>query len=221
MSTHFTLVAESRADLGKGASRRLRNLADKVPAIVYGAHKDARPIMLAHNEVLNVLRHEAFFASILTLTIDGKNEKAVVKDIQRHPFKPRILHMDFQRVDENEAIIMHIPLHFLNEETAVGVKQGGIVAKQITDLEVKCLPSKLPEYIEVDLAGLGVDETIHMREINLPQGVELAHAIHDESHDHAVVSIVLPRAAVEESPVAEVSAAAVPSMQKGEAENKE
>ncbi len=221
MSEHFTLAADVRSDLGKGASRRLRRQADEVPAIVYGAHKPVQNIALKHNDIAKALKHEAFFASILILTIAGKKEKAVLKAVQRHPFKPRILHVDFQRIDEKEKLVMHIPLHFLNEDSAVGVKTGGgIVSKQMTDIEVKCLPSDLPEYIEIDIAALEVDQAIHLREITLPHGVELAHAIHDEAHNHSVVSIVLPRAAMEEI-VAPVVPAAVPSMQKEEGDDKD
>jgi large subunit ribosomal protein L25 len=220
MSEHFTLTAQVRSDLGKGASRRLRRESDEVPAIIYGAHKPVQNISLKHNDIMKALQHESFFASVLALVVNGKKEKAVLKDVQRHPYKPRVLHVDFQRIDENEKLIMHIPLHFLNEEEAVGVKRGGgIVSKQSTDIEIKCLPSALPEYIEIDLLDLDVDQAIHLRQIKLPKGVELAHAIHDDAHDHAVVSIIVPRAVVEEEAPA-VTAAEVPSMQKEDGEDK-
>ena len=197
MSEHFTLTAETRSDVGKGASRRLRRDADKIPAIIYGANKPATSLSLIHKDVVKALQHEAFFSSILGIVIDGKKEKAILKDIQRHPYKPRILHIDFMRISASEKITMHVPLHFIGEEQAAGVKDGGVVAKHMTELEISCLPADLPEHIEVDITNLELDQSIHISAISLPSNVELTHAIEDDAHDHPVVGISIPKVAPE------------------------
>lgn len=192
----FEIEAESRNDMGKGASRRLRR-AGKVPAIVYGAHKDPVTIQLNHNEMLQHTELEAFYSHILDLKIDGAPEKVVVKDMQRHPVKPFIMHMDFLRIDESAAITMRVPLHFLNEDTCVGVKQGGgVVSHQMNDLEITCLPKDLPEYIEVDLAALDVGDTLHLGQVQVPEGVEIAALAHGGDESLPVASVQLPRAAL-------------------------
>ena len=222
MSEQFTLTASNRSDLGKGASRRLRREADQVPAIIYGAGQPSVALSLTHKDILKALEHEAFFSSILSLVIEGKAEKAVLKDIQRHPSKPRILHMDFMRVSASEKLTMQVPLHLVGEETAVGVKQGGgAISKQLTELEIKCLPADLPEYIEVDINTLGLDETLHISHIKLPNGVELATPIEDDAHDHAVVSIITPKVAAEPEETEVAENAEVPKQQKDDAGNTE
>lgn len=194
------LNAELRTDMGKGASRRLRREQNLVPGILYGGTHDPMPISLNHNHVIKALKNEAFYSHILTLHIDGKPEKAVLKAMQRHHSKPKIMHMDFQRVSATEKIKMHVPLHFLGEDVAPGVKLGGgIVTHMITDLEIQCLPAHLPEYIEVDLSQLELDHALHLSDIKLPEGVELATAIVDAEHDSPVANITLPRAAAAES----------------------
>jgi large subunit ribosomal protein L25 len=170
----FEVNAESRADAGKGASRRLRRTG-MVPAIVYGGHRDPEMISVAHNEMVRHLQHEAFYSHVLTLKLDGSESKVVLKDLQRHPAKPFILHMDFQRVTEGEKLRMIVPLHFENETSSKGVKAGGNVSHNLTEVEVTCLPKDLPEFILVDLAELQIGEIIHLSEIPLPEGVELAH----------------------------------------------
>jgi large subunit ribosomal protein L25 len=216
MSEHFTLNADIRSDLGKGASRRLRRLEDKVPGIIYGAHKPAQNLSLSHSELLKVLKHEAIFSSIIKLVVNGKPEKAILRDLQRHASKPRLLHIDFQRVSEKEKLHMHVPLHFMGEERAPGIKEhSGILNKSFVELEILCLPSNLPEYIEVDISMLDIDQSIHLSEIKLPKGVELAHAIEDAEHDLAVISIIKPRV-VEETTEAPVAAEVPATAQKTE-----
>ncbi|MDZ7662064.1 50S ribosomal protein L25/general stress protein Ctc [Thiohalophilus sp.] len=193
----FVLQAEPRSDQGKGASRRLRRTG-RVPAVMYGAGKD--PVMLAldHDDLVNSLKNEAFFSSILTIELGKDKDQAIIKDLQRHPGKPYILHMDLQRVSANEAIRVQVPLHFMNEEKCPGVKEGGVITHNITDVEVSCLPRNLPEYIELDLGNLDLEDTVHLTDLKLPEGVELVELMHGEEHDQPVVGIHLPRAAKEE-----------------------
>ena len=195
--TDFVLTAELRDDMGKGASRRLRRTG-KVPAIMYGAGKEPTSISLNHNELVHQASTEAFFSHILTIKLDGKDESAIIKDMQRHPGRPLILHIDLQRVSATENIRVHVPLHFTNEATAPGVREGGMVSHNVTEVEVQCLPKDLPEFIEVDLGNLDLNGIVHLSDIQLPSGVELVELLHGASHDQAVASIHLPRAAKEE-----------------------
>lgn len=198
MAISFELVGEIRNDTGRGASRRLRR-ADKVPAIVYGAGKAPVNVVFDHDSVVNHLRHEAFFSHILDIKVGGESEKAILRDVQRHPSKPRVLHMDFQRISATEKLHMRIPLHFTNEDKAPGVKVGGgLVSHLMTDVEIACLPANLPEYIEVDVSALEVGDVLHLSDLKLPSGVELPALAHDdEEYDLPVVTIYIPRAAVE------------------------
>jgi len=206
MKTSFELVAEFRETQGKGASRRLRR-SGKVPAILYGGHAEARPLSLEHQKLLIMLDNERFYSTILDLKVDGKSQSAVLKDVQRHPFRNAVLHIDFQRVEESEKIRMSIPLHFKGEAVAPGVKtQGGIVSHMRTEVEVSCLPKDLPEYIEVDISGLSINESIHMSQLMVPDGVQLVELLKE---DPAVVAIHSPRAE-EPEPVAAVAATATP-----------
>ncbi|MDY6979638.1 MAG: 50S ribosomal protein L25/general stress protein Ctc [Pseudomonadota bacterium] len=194
----FVLQAESRSDQGKGASRRLRRTG-RVPAVMYGAGKDPAMLSLDHDELVNQLKNEAFFSSILTVKVGNNEDQVILKDLQRHPGKPYILHMDLLRVSANEAIRVNVPLHFMNEEKCPGVKEGGVITHNLTEVEVSCLPGNLPEYIELDLAQLDIDQTVHMSELKLPEGVELVELMHGEEHDQPVVAIHMPRAAKEET----------------------
>ncbi|MDZ7803943.1 50S ribosomal protein L25/general stress protein Ctc [Thiohalophilus sp.] len=198
----FVLQAEPRSDQGKGASRRLRRTG-RVPAVMYGAGKDPVMLTLDHDELVNQLKSEAFFSSILTVKMDQGEDQAIIKDLQRHPGKPYILHMDLQRVSASEAIRVQVPLHFMNEEKCPGVKEGGVITHNLTEVEVSCLPKNLPEYIELDLGELKLDHTVHMSELKLPAGVELVELMHGEEHDQPVVAIHLPRGAKEEEEVEE------------------
>lgn len=202
MQESFEINAELRTDKGKGASRRLRR-ADKVPAIIYGGKKDPQSLSLKHNELMLHLDHEAFYSHILGVKIDGKTEKAVLRDVQRHPSKPRVLHVDFLRVSETEKLRMNVPLHFMNADISVGVKQeGGVVSHLSSEVEVNCLAKDLPEYIEVDLANLELGHSIHLSELKLPSGVELVELSYGEAHDQAIVNIHKAKKVVEEEPVA-------------------
>jgi large subunit ribosomal protein L25 len=190
MQETFEIKAESRSDTGKGASRRLRR-EGKVPAIIYGAHKDPEMISVDHNEMLGHLDHEAFYSHILTVQVGSDAQRVILKDLQRHPAKPFILHVDFQRVSEDEKLRTNVPIHFVNEETSPGVKMGGLVTHTITDIEISCLPKDLPEFIEVDMGEMEVGDIVHVQELKLPAGVEVIHT----DPDQAVVSIHSGRAA--------------------------
>ena len=194
----FTLVAESRGDTGKGASRRLRK-SEMVPAIVYGAKKAALSIQLKHSDVLKSSSQESFYSQILDLSIDGKVERVVLKDMQRHPYKPFVMHMDFQRVDESAALTIRIPVHFLNEEDCIGVKQeGGVIARLMTEIEITCLPKDLPESIEVDVANLSVGDAVHLADLVLPDGVEITSITSGGDGAAAIVQVAMPRMVEEE-----------------------
>lgn len=195
MSENFEFEAQERTDLGKAASRRLRRLEDKVPAVIYGAGKEPQTISLLHKRVLQALSHEAVYSHILTIKLNGKSEKVVLKDMMRHPFKPKVMHMDFLRVSTKDKLTMNVPLHFINEEEAPGVKAGGVVSKQMTELEVACLPAHLPEFIEVDMGTMAIGDAVHLLDIKLPKGVELAHAVEDEEHNQVVIGIHKAKAA--------------------------
>ncbi|MGI9229361.1 MAG: 50S ribosomal protein L25/general stress protein Ctc [Gammaproteobacteria bacterium] len=204
----FTLSAESRSDAGKGASRRLRKTG-KVPGVVYGAKKDAVPITLNHNEVIHQLENEAFYSRVLTLNVAGQSEQVVLKDLQRHPFKPAVLHIDFLRIDEQAKLTMRVPLHFINEEQCVGVKQaGGVISHIMTELEINCLPKDLPEFIEVDVLEMNLGDTIQMSDLQLPEGVEIHALTHGGDVTLPVVSVNLPRVIEEEEEVEAEEAAA-------------
>jgi large subunit ribosomal protein L25 len=188
MQETFEINAESRSDTGKGASRRLRR-ANRVPGIVYGARKDPSMIALVHSDLIQRLDHEAFYSHVLSLKVGGQTERVVLKDLQRHPSKPFVLHVDFQRVAEDEKLKLHVPLHFVGEDVCPGVKQGGIVSHAQTDVEVTCLPKDLPEFIEVDMSALGPGETLHLSDLKLPEGVEITALSQGLEHDLSVVAI--------------------------------
>ena len=191
MSDEFVVVAKSRDAQGTGASRRLRKTG-WTPAIVYGGEKPPQSILVEHKEIYRQMGYEAFYSHILTLDVDGKKEQVVIKAVQRHPARQQVLHADFQRVQADHAIRVRVPLHFEGEETAPGVKTGGGVLEHLlNDVEVECLPGDLPEYIEVDVSKLDVDETVHLSDLVLPKGVELYDLKHE--HDSAVASIHVPR----------------------------
>ncbi|WP_303905639.1 50S ribosomal protein L25/general stress protein Ctc [Thiohalomonas denitrificans] len=193
---NFNLTAEVRSDKGKGASRRLRR-AGKMPAILYGTGQEPTSILLDHDSLMHNLEHEAFYSHILTITVDGKEESAVLKDLQRHPAKNQLIHADFQRVAANETIRMHVPLHFIGEDIAPGVKIGsGLVTHTMTDAEVLCLPKDLPEYLEADLSKLELGQSLHLSEITVPEGVELVELMHGAGHDLPVAQIQVTRASV-------------------------
>ncbi|MGD8912229.1 MAG: 50S ribosomal protein L25/general stress protein Ctc [Candidatus Thiodiazotropha sp.] len=186
MSANFEINAQSRGDAGKGASRRLRR-SGQVPGIVYGAHKEPTMISVPHNELVHSLESEGFYANLLDLKLDGKTEKVVLKDLQRHPAKPFILHVDFQRIQADEKIRLHVPIHFINESACPGVKSGGQASHVMSDLEITCLPKDLPEFIEIDMSDLQMGITLHASEVKLPDGVELV--THEAKEDPIVLTI--------------------------------
>ena len=189
MADKFDLIAEYREDSGKGASRRLRH-EGKVPAIIYGAGRPPRSLSFDHNKVLRELQNESFYSSVLNIKVGEKSQAAIVKDIQRHPARPIIMHIDLQRIVEDEVIKMNIPIHFIGEDVAPGVKTGGgSVSHLRTDVEIQCLPKDLPEYFEVDISELELDEMLHLSDIKLPEGVEMPELAQGPENDHPIVSI--------------------------------
>ena len=202
MSHSFAIEAELRQDMGKGASRRLRRTG-RIPAVLYGGDKEPVSLTIDHDSVLHKLEHEAFYSTILELTVGGKTEKVVLKDLQRHSYKPLIMHLDLLRVSGKDKLRMHVPLHFIGEDVCPGVKQGGVVSHLLTDVEVACLPKDLPEAIEVDMSGVGLNETIKMSDLVLPKGVELIELSHGEDHDQGVVAVHTPH--VKAEPVEEAA----------------
>ena len=207
MATIHEIPAESRADEGKGASRRLRHTG-KVPAIVYGGSDAPANIQLDHNTVWLASHNEWFYSAILDLKLDGKAQKVLLRDLQRHPFKPQLLHLDFQRVDENKAIRIRVPLHFLNQEKSPAGKMSGVlISHSLNDVEISCLPKDLPEYIEVDLTELKVGDIVHLSDLKLPSGVEIPELRLGKEHDAAVVFAQELREEVEAAPVVEGEAA--------------
>jgi large subunit ribosomal protein L25 len=190
MSVDFTLHAKGREVSGKGASRRLRRLTGEVPAIVYGGKKDAQSITLIHKDVIKALENEAFYSHIISLDVDGKSQDVIVKDVQRHPAKTAILHLDFLRISKTTALTIRVPLHFINEDSCIGVKkEGGIISHTMSELEVQCLPKDLPEYIEVDVSELALGSTLHISDITLPKGVESVALSHGSDHDLPVAAV--------------------------------
>ena len=216
----FEIEAVVRHEMGKGASRRLRR-DELVPGVVYGGGKDAVSLTFEHNKTAKALENEAFYSHIINLKIDGSSERVILKDVQRHPYKPRISHVDFQRVRSDEKLHMHVPLHFINADKAPGAKDaGGLISHIMSDVEISCFPDDLPEFLAVDLSNMQLNEIKHLSDISLPKGVEIISLAH--GNDKPVVSIHLQRA--EEEPVAEptdapAAPAEVPaSAQKSDAE---
>jgi len=194
MSQDFVIEAFPRDDQGRGASRRLRREERKIPAIIYGGHKDATAISIWHNELKKALENEAFYSHVLTIELNGEKESVILKDLQRHPYKPLLSHADFQRVNKDEEIFVHVPLHLVNEETAPAIKTfGGVAFRLMTQVEVACLPQNLPEFIEIDLFDVEIDGIVHMSDLKLPEGVRIPALQHDAEHDQAVVTINKPK----------------------------
>jgi len=200
MSGEFVLNAVVRGDVGKGASRRLRN-DELVPAIVYGGTKQPRNVSLSHRELVKALENEAFFSHLITLKLEDGAEEVILKDLQRHPARPRILHADFQRVSRDRKLHVHIPLHFINQEKCHGVKnQGGIIQHNANEVHVTCLPQDLPEFIEVDMTAYHVGQAVHLSDLKLPAGVESVELSHGPEHDIPVATVLAPKGgAVEET----------------------
>ena len=215
MSEDFIVSARLRDEQGKGASRRLRR-EGLVPGILYGGGEAPAMLALNRNEMDHHLANEAFYSHILTVKVEGKDDAiAVLKDVQRHPAKEFPIHIDLQRVVAGQAIRMQVPLHFLGEDVAPGVKlQGGVVNHHLIDVEISCLPRNLPEYIEVDVSALEVDDSLRLSDLVVPEGVELVALAHDD--DTTVVSIHIPRAVVEEEPTDEAEEGAADADEDGD-----
>jgi large subunit ribosomal protein L25 len=221
MSDQFELNAEVRNDMGKGASRRLRRSADLVPAIIYGGDKTPQPISLSRKDLEKALENEAFYTHVLTVHVGKEKEKTILKDLQRHPAKNRVMHADFMRIDDNVAIKVNVPIHFLNEDTCHGVKlQGGMIQHQTTDIEVQCLPADIPAYIEVDMVEVEVGQIVHLSDITLPAGVTSVALALGEDHDLAVASVLAPRGSDEEEEAAEAAEAGAAEGEEGDTEAK-
>lgn len=214
MATKFEVTAEKRAEKGTGASRRLRR-AGKIPAVLYGGNKEPVMLQFEHGPIWHNLENEAFVTSILSVKIDGAAEQAVLRDIHMHPYKPIIQHLDLQRVSATEKLHLRVPFHFLNQESAPGVKlQHGIVSHLMTEVDVSCLPKDLPEYIEVDIGELSVGQSVHLSEVKVPDGVTLNELA--RGNDLAIVTILHPTVEVE-APAAAAAAEAPAAPAAGEA----
>jgi len=208
MATIHEIPAESRRDEGKGASRRLRRTG-KVPAILYGNDQAPESIQLDHNTAWLAAQNEWFYSAILDLKLDGKTQCVLLRDLQRHPFRAQLLHLDFQRIDENKPIRLRVPLHFLNQEKSPAGKTSGVlISHALTDIEISCLPKDLPEFIAVDLAELKVGDIVHLSDLKLPPGVEIPELRLGKEHDAAVVTAQELKEEVEAAPVVEGEAAA-------------
>ena len=219
MSDAFELSAELREDKGKGASRRLRRLADQIPAIIYGGDKDPQPLTLVRKDLEKALENEAFYSHVLTISVGGDAQKAILKDLQRHPAKDSVMHADFLRVDDKTVVKVNIPIHFLNEESCVGVKmEGGMIQHQATDIEVQCLPGDIPEYIEVDMLEVVTGQIIHLSDIALPENVTSLALSLGEDHDLAIASVIAPKGSADEE---ELEVAAEEAEETGEEEEEE
>ncbi|MEO6799019.1 MAG: 50S ribosomal protein L25/general stress protein Ctc [Rhodanobacter sp.] len=208
MTQTHEIKAQSRKDEGKGASRRLRR-ASFVPAVVYGAGTAPESIQIEHNTILLASKNESFFSSIIDLNVDGAVQKVLVRDWQKHPFKQLMMHMDFLRINEKEAIRVSVPLHFLNKEKSAAAKTSGVVVSHnLTEVEISCLPKDLPGFIDVDLADLKPGDIIHLSELKLPPNVEIVAMHAGEAHDVPVVTANTVQEEVEEAPVEDEAAPA-------------
>ena len=217
MSDAFEINAEIREDMGKGASRRLRRLADQVPAILYGGDKAPTPLTLVRKDLEYALQNEAFYSHILTIKVGKSKQRAILKDLQRHPARDSVMHADFMRVSDDVSIKVHVPIHYLNEENCYGVKtEAGMIQHSATDIEVQCLPGDMPEYVEVDMLEIKIGDIIHISDIKLPEGVESVALSHGEDYDLAIASVLAPKGISEEEEEA-LEAAALAEAEEGEA----
>jgi len=200
MQNEYEIIAVSRGDQGKGASRRLRR-EGLVPGIIYGGGKEPQMFSTRQNELLHHLENEAFYSHILKVKVDGKVQQVVLKDLQRHPSKPFVTHVDLMRVAARDRIKMNVPLHFLNEDTAPGIKAGGQISHLLTDVEVICEAKDLPEYIEIDLGAMELGDIVHLTDLAMPERVTLVAFSHGDDlseHDASIATLQMPRSTVEE-----------------------
>jgi len=220
MATEHVIPAKRRSDEGKGASRRLRR-SGMLPAVVYGGKEEPQSIQMEHNTVWLASQNEWFYSAILDLDLEGKRQKVLLRDLQRHPFKPVLLHVDFQRVSENEALRARVPLHFIDQaKSPAGKTSGVVISHHLTEVEVSCLPKDLPEYIELDLSGLKVGDIIHLSELKLPAGVEIPDLKLGKDHDVAVVAAAFVKEEAEPEAEGEAAGAEVPATKQGTEEKK-
>jgi large subunit ribosomal protein L25 len=209
MTQQIEIHAELREDVGKGASRRLRRLADRVPGIIYGGDGDPVPVTLSSNELTKAMQLEAFYSQILNVVLDGKGQQAVVRDLQRHPASEKVQHIDFLRIRADRPIQVSVPIHFIDEDKCVGVKQGGgQIVHAMTEVEISCLPGDLPEFLEVYMAQVDVNQSVHLSDLALPEGVSIVALMHGSDRDANVVSVQMPRGGLEEEEAAEAAEAA-------------
>ena len=209
MPEQIVIQAERREHLGKGASRRLRRLADKAPGVLYGGDREPVPLAIAYRELGKVMQEEAFFSQIVHLQVDDKTQACVLRELQRHPATDRVQHIDFLRIREDVAMHLHVPLHFVKEDRCVGVKLGGgRLAHNLIEVEVRCLPKDLPESIEVDVEALDVGASLHLSDLKLPPGVELPALALGADHDTSVVGVSARRGGAEAEQTAEEGKAA-------------
>src|SRR5918995_6531889 len=202
------IVARKREMQGTGPARRLRRQG-RVPGIVYGGEQEPINIELDHKDLYLNLRNERFHASILSLEVAGAKEQVLLRSVTMHPYRPQVEHVDFQRVQKNKKLHMKVPLHFVNAEKSPGVKdQGGVVSHVLNELDISCLPDDLPEFVEVDLGGLAVGNSVHARDLALPKGVELALK---KEENPVVATVVVPTLVTEEEEAAAAAAAVAPS----------
>ncbi|MDZ7842181.1 MAG: 50S ribosomal protein L25/general stress protein Ctc [Gammaproteobacteria bacterium] len=220
MSTDYQINAEPRTDTGKAASRRFRR-EGKIPAVVYGAGKDNVSLLLDHHEIFHKLETEGFHSAIIKIHTGKSVEQAILRDVQMDPVKPNVVHVDFQRVSASEKLHIAVPIHFIGEEDAPGVKtEHGIMSHMINEVDVSCLPADLPEYLEVDVSGMSLGDAVHLSDIKVPEGVELTALLH-EGEDHIVATVYAPQIDAEAEEAEEAEAAAAEEAEEGEAEDEE
>jgi large subunit ribosomal protein L25 len=197
MSTDYQINAEPRTDSGKSASRRYRR-EGKIPAVVYGAGKENMSLLLDHHEIFHNLETEGFHSAIIKINVGKQTEQAILRAVQMDPVKPNVLHVDFQRISATEKLHIAVPIHFVGEEEAPGIKtEDGVMSHNLTEVDVSCLPKDLPEYLEIDVSGLNVNEAVHLSDIKVPDGVEITSLLH-EGEDEIVASVYVPQMEVEE-----------------------
>ncbi|MCZ6711115.1 MAG: 50S ribosomal protein L25/general stress protein Ctc [Gammaproteobacteria bacterium] len=217
MSQQIEIHAELRVDVGKGASRRLRRQAEKVPGIIYGGTDDAVPLTMSSIELTKVMKQESFYSQILNVVVDGKGQQALVRDLQRHPATERVMHIDFLRIRADRAIQVPVPLHFIDEDKCIGVKEGGgSIIHNLTQVEVSCLPGDLPEYLEVFMALVDLNQSVRLSDLAVPEGVTIVALAHGPERDVNVVSVQIPRGGIEEEEELEAAEAAAAAAAEGE-----
>ena len=200
MSDKINLTAELREDVGKGASRRLRRLGSKVPAIIYGGEAEPQNLTLKVNEVNKAMEQEAFYSQIMDIIVDGSSQQAVVRDMQRNPGSGKVQHIDFHRISANKVMHVNVPLHFINEEECVGVKMsGGSITHSLIEVEISCLPANLPQFIEVDMLEVDNGTSLHLSDLVLPEGVTIVALSYGEERDIPVVSCAVRRGAEDDA----------------------